>query len=61
MQACREFFGVKEGQRPLDFGKEVQALTQKDRKEIADGLIANGYDIDPATIAAAGSKVPAAV
>ena len=61
MQACREFFGVKTGQRPLEFGREVQALTQKDREEIAAGLVANGYEIDGATIAAAGSRLPAAV
>ena len=56
MQACREFFGVREGQRPLDFGKEVQALAPADRQEIAAGLVANGFDINPDTVVAAAVK-----
>lgn len=50
MHACQSFFGLHAGQRPLEFGKEIQALTDADRKEIAAGLAANGYSIDPATI-----------
>ncbi len=50
MQACREFFGMKDGQTALDFGREVHALSPKDRIEIAQGLRAIGFDIDKATI-----------
>lgn len=50
MAACKEFFGLKPDQKPLEFGKELQALTNDDRKEIAAGLIANGFNIDPSTI-----------
>lgn len=38
MSACREFFGQKEGQTTLDFGKEVKALTMEDRKDLTPGL-----------------------
>ncbi len=38
MQACKDFFGMKEGQTNLDFGKEVKALNPEDRKEIAEGI-----------------------
>ena len=45
MSACREFFGVKEGQSNLQFGKEVQQLTPADREEITKGLKTQGFDI----------------
>jgi hypothetical protein len=46
MAACVEFFGVKEGQTKLAFGKEVQALTPDDRAEITKMLIEQeGYNI----------------
>lgn len=48
LAACRDFFGVREGQTALDFGKEIKALTPKDREEITAGLIQNGYEILPA-------------
>ena len=48
MSACRNFFGVKEGQSNLEFGKEVKMLTKADRKDITDGLEMNGYKIMPA-------------
>lgn len=38
MSACKEFFGLKEGQTNLDFGKEVKALTQQDRLDMQPGL-----------------------
>jgi hypothetical protein len=38
MAACKEFFGQKEGQTNLDFGKEVKALTQQDREDLKPGL-----------------------
>ena len=47
MQACREFFGQKEGQSAMQFGKEVMALTPEDKVEIAKGLVQNGYAIEP--------------
>jgi len=51
MTACREFFGLREGQKPIEFGKEIQQLTQADRDEIAAGLVANGLDLDMSTVA----------
>lgn len=50
MTACREFFGLLPNQTPIAFGKEIQALTQADRTEIAAGLVANGIDLDMATV-----------
>lgn len=50
MTACRNFFGLREGQKPIEFGKEIQALTNEDRVEIADGLRKNGIEIDEATV-----------
>ena len=50
LKACTEFFGLAPNQRPLDFGKEIMALTNEDRREIADGLMKAGYNIDPNTI-----------
>lgn len=50
MKACNEFFGLLPDQKPIQFGKEIQALTDKDREEIAAGLAKNGYNIDPETI-----------
>lgn len=35
MAACRKYFGTRDGQTALDFGKEVRALTADDRKELA--------------------------
>lgn len=45
--ACRDFFGIKEGQKLTEFGKEIAALTPADREEIAQGLRERGYAIDP--------------
>lgn len=45
MQACRDYFGLLPGQTSLDFGKEVKALNDKDREEIAKGLEKQGYEI----------------
>ncbi len=38
MSACVRFFGVREGQTKLDFGKEVQKLTPQDRLDLIPGL-----------------------
>lgn len=45
MQACKDFFGLHAGQTSMDFAKEIKALTDADRIEIAAGLKANGYEI----------------
>lgn len=45
MAACRDYFGTKDGQTAIQFGMEYKALTDDDKKEIADGLRANGYSI----------------
>ena len=38
MSACKEFFGLKEGQTALDFAKEVRTLSPADREELKPGL-----------------------
>jgi hypothetical protein len=45
MAACREFFGLKEGQTAMEFGKELKQLTDADRAEIKAGLEKLGYEI----------------
>jgi transposase len=45
MGACRDYFGAKEGQTNVQFGKEVQALTPAERAEIQKGLEQQGYEI----------------
>lgn len=45
LAACREYFGMKSGQAPVDFLKELKALSEADRAEIKKGLEANGYMI----------------
>lgn len=53
MSACRDFFGLKDGQTAMDFGKEIKALTDADRAEISAGLASHGYKIVSAPGAAA--------
>lgn len=48
MGACRDYFGPREGQTNVQFGKEVQQLSQADRAEIQKGLEQQGYEITPA-------------
>lgn len=45
LQACKDFFGLKDGQSTMDFAKEVKALTEQDRSDIKNGLEKNGYEI----------------
>lgn len=45
MQACRDYFGLLPGQSSMDFGREVKALNDTDRKEIIEGLVKQGYEI----------------
>ena len=42
---------IVSSQKPIEFGKEIQQLTQADRDEIAAGLVANGLDLDMSTVA----------
>lgn len=48
MSACRDFFGTKEGQTAMEFGKELKELTEADRAEIKAGLQKLGYVIHAA-------------
>lgn len=34
MAAAREFFGLKPGQTPIQFGQKIKALTPKDRADL---------------------------
>ena len=43
--ACKDFFGFRPGEGLKAFGDELKALSEHDRNEIRDGLIANGYNI----------------
>lgn len=45
MSACKDYFGLKTGQTPVEFGREIKALTEDDRAEIRKGLEQNGYEI----------------
>lgn len=45
MQGCKDFFGMKEGQTPIQFLHEVQKFTEQDREEIKAGLKKHGYNI----------------
>lgn len=45
--ACMDFFGRLPGQGLSDFQKEYKALTDADKVDIREGLIANGYSIRP--------------
>jgi hypothetical protein len=53
LSACIDFFGLKEGQSKMDFGKEYKQLTDTDRQEIKAGLEKNGYEIMSTTPAVA--------
>jgi hypothetical protein len=46
MGACKDFFGLLPDQTFLQFGKEVQQLSQDERIEIAQGLRKLGIDCD---------------
>lgn len=45
LSACKDFFGLKEGQTAIDFLKEYKQLTDADKAEISAGLSQNGYKI----------------
>lgn len=48
LAACREYFGMKSEQKPVDFLKEIKDLSEADRVEIRKDLEANGYVIQDA-------------
>lgn len=58
MQACADYFGKKPQQTLMEFRKELNALSDKDRDEIKAGLEQNGYEI---TAAMAGTTADKAV
>lgn len=43
--ACKDFFGFLPGQTLMTFREEVSKLTVKDRADIREGLIQNGYKL----------------
>lgn len=45
MAACKDYFGLKEGQTSLQFAHEIKQLTEQDRAEIKEGLEGVGYEI----------------
>jgi hypothetical protein len=45
MAACRDFFGMKPNQRPLEFGAEIKALNEAERAYFRVELEKLGYTI----------------
>lgn len=45
--ACKDFFGFLPGQGLGQFSEEYKKLSEKDKVEIREGLIKNGYNIHP--------------
>jgi hypothetical protein len=43
---CREFFGLKEGQKLTEFAAELRQLTDKDRLELVEMFNAAGLPTD---------------
>lgn len=43
--ACREFFGMKSGQKLTDFRDEIAALSPEDRAELTEMLNGAGFCI----------------
>lgn len=55
LSAAIHFFGLREGQGRMQFGKEEWiVLPNPDKLEVANGLVANGYHIDPKTMPMSG-------
>lgn len=48
LTAALDFFGVREGQTKLQFGQEWKELSPESKKEITDGLVKQGYQIQSA-------------
>jgi hypothetical protein len=45
MTAAKEYFGLLPGQKTMDFGQEVKALTPEARAEMTEELKRAGYNI----------------
>lgn len=50
MAACRDFFGMKPNQRPLEFGAEIKALSADDRAYFKAELEKLGYVIQASAV-----------
>ncbi len=37
-KTLKEYFSMKDGQKLADFAKEIQALTDEDKVQLADGI-----------------------
>jgi len=44
IMACRDFFGMKQGQTLQEFATEVKQLTPEDRKDMIEMFKTVGYD-----------------
>jgi hypothetical protein len=49
--AMKDYFGMKQGQSPMDFLKEVKMLTDDDKKWFRENLPSVGYQIEDAIAA----------
>lgn len=58
ISACMTYFGLKADQTKLQFGKEMQALSDSDRKEIYVGLSKNGIECMEPLIRANALVIP---
>lgn len=45
-KACLTYFGRLPGQTAIDFGREIKALTPKDREDLKKDFAAIGVEID---------------
>ena len=43
--ACRQFFGLKQGQTLKEFGDEIKCLSDKDRTDLTDMFTFVGFKI----------------
>jgi len=48
IKACSTFFGRREGQSLAEFGQEIKALTEQDRKDLIEMFPSVGITITPA-------------
>lgn len=45
VSACKEYFGLKEGQTLTQFAQELKALTAKDKADLSAMFATVGYEI----------------
>ena len=45
LMACKDFFGLKDGQTLTEFGQEVKKLTDADRNDLISEFAKVGYEI----------------